>query len=86
MRRANYWPQSVYLRDVPIGYIGRFEDYEYHLEEIAAVIDKPLPVIEVVNATKHKPYQKYYCSKSKFFVDKYCKEDFWRFGYEPEIK
>ena len=85
MEELDYKPQSWWLHDVQLSYLGRFENLEMHVREIARIIGREIKG-EVVkkNVTPHSPYWQYYCDESKRLVETYSLEDFERFGYERD--
>lgn len=82
IHRDEFRIQSWWVRNVELTYIGRFENFEFHIREIGRIIGKEVNTIPTVNSTTHGPYWEYYCPESKKAVEERYEEDFMRFGYE----
>lgn len=78
-------PQSRWLRDVKIDYVGKLENLMSDLRHVFSHLGLPPPhTIPRVNATSHMDYRSYYCEESKRIVEEYYAQDFATFGYEVQ--
>ena len=78
-------PQSWWVKDVKLDFLGKFENLNSDLTEIAYRLGINLGKLPKINTTEHGPFQEYYCQESKENIAKYYQVDFERFGYDHNL-
>lgn len=84
IERPEFRPQSWWVENVQLTYLGRFETLELHIREVGRIIGVEVGKIPRINGTDHAPYWEYYCPESKRIVKERYTIDFERFGYEQD--
>lgn len=83
--RDDWIPQHTWIDGVEIDLVGRFEQFDHSLLQVAKCLEMEIETIPLMNTTKHRHYSTYYCDESKQRVDDYYHKDFEIFGYKKEI-
>ena len=82
---ATFQPQSAYVRNIKLDFVGRFENFETDLRRVAELIDIDLGNIPQLNTTNHELHRTYYNHEIEENVRNFYKEDFNRFGYSTQL-
>ena len=82
---STFGPQSIYIKEVDLDFVGRFERLDDDLKEVANILRRTIKPIPRRNTTKHNPYHTYYCDESEDNIRNYYRKDFDRFGYDDHI-
>lgn len=80
-----FHPQSEFICDeagkLMIDYAGQYEDLQGAFNHVCKETGLPASLLEVVNTSKHKPYQEYYNEELVEMVKKYYQQDLNNFSY-----
>lgn len=74
-----HFPCSSFV--LPCSYIGRYETFTEDVERICKIIGQPVPVNQHYEQRARKPYQSYYTTESRNWVERHCWLDIQTFGY-----
>jgi hypothetical protein len=82
---STFGSQSLYLGEVDLDYLGRFEQLDADLADVAGLLGREIKPTPRRNKTRHEPYHTYYCDESEENIRKYYRKDFDLFGYDDHL-
>lgn len=83
---VSFCPQHNHIRNIKIDFIGRFENLEEDLKEVADILNLKVRSVKPNHQTCHYPYQNYYNDESVSNILEYYKKDFEYFGYKKQLE
>jgi len=82
-------PQHEYITDesgqIVVDYICKFENLQYHFEQVSQRIGLPISSLSQINAFSHPPYQQVYDRELKDMVQTFYQKDFTLFDYSVDL-
>ncbi|MGD8977603.1 MAG: sulfotransferase family 2 domain-containing protein [Gammaproteobacteria bacterium] len=78
-------PQTRWLRDVELDFLGRFETLEADTRRLAAQLGLDAHTAPHLNASEREDHRGYYCAESRQIVEQFYADDFHRFGYDMNL-
>lgn len=78
-------PQTRWLRDLDMDFIGRVNNLEEDSRRVAERLGVEFTSTPHLNASERRDYRTYYCRESLQIVEEFYAEDFRQLGYEKNL-